>query len=140
MTIDDIAKLIEEKSRGKRFVVFVCGFGGAGKTTFCHQLSSRLSCQSLVFETDWYAKYATMERRERIQSALSSADPIRIEREENPLNWYDWPKLVAGLHSLKKRGRLDIEGGWSQRSGEKELSLHLNLQEEQTSVILCDGI
>jgi uridine kinase len=139
-TVDDLVRLIDEQGRAKRLIVFVCGFGGAGKTTFCHELSSKLPCSALVFETDWYAKYATNERRERIKSAVASQDPKLVEQEENPKNWYDWTEVVSALSSLRETGHLALRNGWSQRTGEKELSIDLELPCNEASVILCDGI
>lgn len=139
-TINDIVNLITKKSKGKRLIVFVCGFGGAGKTTFCHHLATILTLPTIIFETDWYAKYATKERRQRISSALASKDKSLIEKEENPKNWYDWTALIADLNSLKETGRLQIHNGWSQQTGEKDLSINLELPTNGDSVIICDGI
>jgi uridine kinase len=139
-TIEDIAKIIVEQGRGKRLIVFVCGFGGAGKTTFCHKLSSMLAVPSIVFETDWYARYATNERRSRIKAALDSGDPKLIAQEENPKNWYDWAALISGLRTLQETGHLAIQNGWSQRTGEKDLYSALDLSRNRDSVIICDGI
>jgi uridine kinase len=139
-SVDDIAGKITERAIGKRLVVFVCGFGGAGKTTLCHQLATKLLLPTIIFETDWYAKYATQERRQRIASAIASQDSHLIEQEENPKNWYDWPALAAGLHSLKDKGYLKIRDGWSQRTGEKDLFVDLDLPKGKDSVIICDGI
>jgi uridine kinase len=139
-TIDDILKMVIQKGRGKQLVVFVCGFGGAGKTTFCRRLRAELTCPAIVFETDWFAKYATEQRRERIRAAIASQEQKLIEQEENPINWYDWPALVSGLNNLKKSGRLEIRDGWSQSTGKKEFSIDFEIPTDGESVVICDGI
>jgi uridine kinase len=139
-TIDDVVKIITQNGRGKQLIVFVCGFGGAGKTTFCRRLCAEIACPAIVFETDWYAKYPTEQRRERIRSAIDSQDQQLIEQEENPINWYDWPALVSGLKKLKESGRLEIRDGWCQSTGKKEFSIDLEIPSNGDSVIICDGI
>jgi uridine kinase len=139
-TIEQVAEFINAKEMGRPLVVFICGFGGAGKTTFCHNLAGLLSRPSVVFETDWYARYATTERKERIKSALALQDDELIELEEDPKNWYDWKALTAGLQQLKTAGRLDLRNAWCQKTGEKQLSIELMLPDPLKSVIICDGI
>jgi uridine kinase len=138
--LNDIVKTITQNGRGKQLIVFVCGFGGAGKTTFCRRLCAEISCPAIVFETDWFAKYPTEQRRERIRSAVASQNQELIEQEENPINWYDWPALVSDLKKLKESGRLEIRNGWSQRTGRKDFSIDLEIPTEGDSVIICDGI
>jgi uridine kinase len=139
-TVHDAVRIITEAARGKTVVIFVCGFGGAGKSTLCHYLSCTVKVPSVAFETDWYLKYSTTERRERIRAAKASKDQKLIEQEENPKNWYAWPDLTSGLNELKEAGHLAIRNAWSQHSGKKELSVDLELPKNQDSVILCDGI
>jgi len=132
--------LIEKTNPDHATVVFVCGFGGAGKSTFCHRLSQGLKRSSVIFETDWYARYATVERKQRISDALSSADPLLIESEENPKNWYDWTKLESDLKELRETGYLWVRNAWNQASGEKDLSFQLLLPPTNNCVTICDGI
>lgn len=140
-TINDIVKIIQNNGRGRRFIVFVCGFGGAGKTTLCHELSAKLDRPAVVLETDWYAKYATVERRQRIKTATDSGDEDRIEQEVNPRNWYDWAALASALSCLKEDGNLEVRNGWCQRTGEKVLNLDVRVPGDSSEcVILCDGI
>lgn len=139
-TIDHVVEYIKAKETDKPLVVFVCGFGGAGKTTFCHKLAGLLSRPCVVFETDWYAKYATAERKERIKAARALQDQDLIEMEENPKNWYDWKALISGLQLLKTNGQLRIRHAWCQKTGEKQLSIELILPNVLNSVIICDGI
>jgi uridine kinase len=139
-TVDQISGLIQQRVSNNRLVIFVCGFGGAGKTTLCHQLVDLLTFPSVVFETDWYAKYPTIERRSRIKAALESGDAQVIEQEENPKNWYDWTGLVSGLNELQTSGKLAIRNGWSQRTGEKDFVIDLELPAQGDSAIICDGI
>jgi len=137
----EIIKAIEQiLAQKQRALVFVCGFGGAGKSTFCKDLSSNFPDQSVVFETDWYSKYATMDRRQRIRDAVDSGDAERIANEENPLNWYDWNLWQSDLQTLMTSGSLTIINGWSQATGEKELNLELRIPESDKSVVLCDGL
>lgn len=37
-------------------IVFVCGYGGAGKTTFTNQLCKKLEPNAVIFESDWFQK------------------------------------------------------------------------------------
>ncbi len=135
-----LLELIADRAKGRRLIVFVCGFGGAGKTTLCHNLAAKMNPPGIIFETDWYAKYPTKERRSRIESAIASKDGLLIEREENPKNWYDWSALISDLESLKESGYLELRNVWNQGTGEKDLSIDLQLPASGDSVIICDGI
>jgi uridine kinase len=139
-SFESALELIEMTSPRHRTVVFVCGFGGAGKSTVCRRLSQELKRSSVVFETDWYARFATVERKKRISDALASDDPVRIEAEENPKNWYDWQKLEADLKMLRETGSIYVQHGWNQSTGDKDLSFQLLLPPTPNCVTICDGI
>lgn len=134
-----IATEIKRRLSGPgRKVVYVCGLPGSGKTTFCTNYSKSAGVSGPVLHSDWFAKYATSERRARIQTALESRDLIRIEAEENPYNWYDWAGFFGGVKKLRETGHLSIEDGWDQATGEK--GLQINLSAGDQDVIWCDGI
>jgi uridine kinase len=132
---DKIKSLLRENSV---FNLGICGLGGSGKSTLCRQLAENSNI--LHFETDWYARFPTPIRRQRIKEALESGDPQRIDAEENPLRWYDWDALAAGLETLKSTRHLSITDAWNQKTGEKGLALSLELPATGAATIIVDGI
>lgn len=134
---DRITSLIES---GENCVVFVCGLGGSGKTSFCQELSKVIGDSCVSFHTDWYITYPTEVRKLRIKEALESEDPDRIEKEENPKNWYDWDKLKNDLNKLRTAGELTIQNAWNQSTGLKDLTVELKILNRHKGIILCDGI
>jgi uridine kinase len=140
-TLEKVAQIVRAKKEpGKPLIVFVCGMGGSGKTTFCKNLKRILGENCIGFHTDWYATYPTEERKARIKAALESKDQTRIEREENPKNWYSWTKLKEDLTSLKASGHLEIQNAWNQATGNKDLAIDLSAKDPSEMIILCDGI
>ena len=121
-------------------IVFVCGMGGSGKSTFAKNLAKSIGSNCIPFHTDWYATYPTKERKKRIKEALNSKDSQKIEKDENPQNWYSWDKLKSDLNALSQTGSLHIQNAWNQENGEKDLTLNLKLKDSKNGIILCDGI
>ena len=120
-------------------IIFICGLGGVGKSTLADKLASRLSCESAIVRLDWYLKYSTKERKERIDGVLKSGDRAKIEQEQNPFNWNDFEKFKNDLISLKENSKLNISSAWNQVTGEKDLNINLKF-DSQKGVIICEGI
>ena len=129
-----IESLLQEK---ERIIVFVCGLGGAGKTTFANNLVEQ-DVNSIALHSDWWLKYPTLERRKRIQNAIESGDENSIEIEENPKNWYDWESMKEDILLLQEKGRVDVHDAWNQNTGLKNLKVPLEFFHK--GVIICDGI
>lgn len=121
---------------GKRPVISVCGLGGSGKSTLCAELAKALN--GFVIQTDWYLRYPTVERKIRIASALESGDPERRDREENPLNWYDWEHYSRDLSELRTTGILTLTDAWNQRTGAKDEKVEI--RDQSLGAVICDGI
>jgi uridine kinase len=131
-----LGNLIKTKDRP---IIFICGLGGSGKTTFSRNIAQEVTVESVAVHSDWWAKYSTVERKKRIKEALDSGDTFRIEQEENPQNWYDvWEKLGADLLELQSTGSLVIPDAWNQKTGEKDLKVELSVPER--GLIIFDGI
>ena len=135
-----IKKLKRLRKKNDVSTIFVCGYGGAGKTTFCNYLQSKLEPNAVVFECDWFLKYATFIRRAQIKTALDSGNARRIIEEENPKNWYDWMLLTTSLKTLIQEKELTLDKAWSQESGNKDLTIKLTLSQEPGAIVLVDGI
>lgn len=135
-----IRKLKRLRKKKDVSTIFVSGFGGAGKTTFCNYLKSKLEPNAVVFECDWFLKYPTFIRRAQIKTALDSGNARRIIEEENPKNWYDWMHLTTSLKSLAQEKELSLDKAWSQETGNKDLAVDLALSQEPGAIILVDGI
>jgi deoxyadenosine/deoxycytidine kinase len=136
--LTEVERIISDfKAQRKRSVVFVCGYSGAGKSTFCESLAASFAGECVIFEVDWYIKFATEERWRRIQNALNSGDSERIAREENPILWIDWDSFAADFRRFQEHGNLTIRNAWNRltkRWDYIKLSLH-----DRISLILCDG-
>ncbi len=132
-----IEQLLSQKARP---IVFVTGLGGSGKTTLCRHLEDQLEVPTLVLESDWYLKYSTDVRVERLRLARESGDQERIAREENPQHWYQWPLFCSGIEQLRDGGQVQMYNAWSQKTGNRELDIQLGLPKEGPALILCDGI
>lgn len=137
MELEDSIRAIENKKEHP--VVFVCGLGGAGKTTFAKQLVAQ-NPGSILLHLDWYATYPTKERKKRIAEAVESEDPVRIEQEENPKNWYSWEEFKKDLRQLQRDGDIDIRSAWNQANGEKDLDVKLSFGGKKDGFIICEGI
>ena len=135
-----IRKLKRLRKKNDVSTIFICGFGGAGKTTFCNYLKSKLEPNAVVFECDWFLKYPTFIRRAQIKTALDSGNARRIIEEENPKNWYDWMLLTTSLKTLTQEKMLSLENAWSQETGNKDLAVNLAISQDPGAVILVDGI
>lgn len=137
----DLVEVIRHvASRGGISAVFVCGLGGCGKSSMCRSLACQIETPVTILEIDWFLRYSTPERRNRIRLAQESGDLERLSREENPQLWYDWESFKEGLYNLKDTGSLRLEGAWNQKTGEKDLVVDLELPSEGSGVVLCDGI
>jgi uridine kinase len=132
------AEIKRRLPKSGRRVVFVCGLGGAGKTQFCLNYSKMPGLEGPALHVDWYLKYASLERRARMAAAVASGDPERIEAEENPINWEDWPALTTAITTLRGEGRLGVTRGWNQLTGEKDFDTTLEAADD--AVIWCDGV
>lgn len=120
-------------------IVFICGLGGTGKSTFADKLKENFSIECKIIRLDWYLKYSTSDRKSRIKKAFESGDKILIKEEENPLNWNDFEKLKRDLLKLQQESRLEIKSVWNQQTGEKDLDIRIKL-EQQRGLIICEGI
>jgi len=134
---DQIAREIKRRlpAEGRR-VVFVCGLGGAGKTEFCRRYARTPGLEGPILHLDWYLKYPSRERRRRMAEAVASEDPARIDAEENSLNWQDWPLTIAAIRAMRKTGKLHVENGWIQATGEKTFTG--DIEAGENDVIWCD--
>jgi hypothetical protein len=112
MSPDLLSVALAEMELSPRPLIFLVGHGGSGKSTLCRRLADELG--GAVFEIDWYATYASKERKQRMYDAVASGDPVRIEAEENPFNWYSWEPLQRDLAQLKATGELTIRNAWDQ--------------------------
>ncbi len=65
-------------------IIFICGLGGAGKSMFVDRLSDQFLGDSVIVRLDWYLKFPTNQRKERIRAAHQSQDETKIRQEENP--------------------------------------------------------
>jgi uridine kinase len=110
--------------------------GGSGKTEFCKRYAQQPGLEGPVLHLDWYLKYSSLERHQRMADAVASGDPVRIEAEENPMYWQDWTATTAAIQDLRRTGRLRVEQGWDQRTGEKVFSAEARADED--AVIWCD--
>jgi uridine kinase len=133
---DIFEKISEKLPKSGRRVVNVCGLGGSGKSRFCKSAASTIG--GVVVSTDWYLKYSSVERRGRIHDATESGDIEAREADENPINWYSWDVFGTDIRNLKVTGQLQLNNAWNQASGDKDLSINLDAQEN--SIIWCDGI
>ncbi|HZM63904.1 MAG TPA: hypothetical protein VFB59_02105 [Candidatus Saccharimonadales bacterium] len=135
----EITSAIENSlSSDGRQVIFVCGLSGAGKTEFCNDVQRELSRESVIVRTDWYLTYGSLERRRRIYKAFDDNNAEAIEREANPKNWYSWDRFKSDVKALRSLGQLQLSAAWDQRTGEKHLSVELQVASD--GVIICDGI
>lgn len=130
-----VKKLLSQKDRP---IVFICGLGGSGKTTFAKNIAQEIEVPSVAVHSDWWATYPTEVRKERITEALASQDSKRIEQEENPQNWYSWDTLISDVKQLQSTGSLSLSNAWNQETGEKDLDVDLMLPEK--GLILFEGI
>lgn len=118
--------------------VFIAGFGGSGKTTLCERLQKRFP-NSVHVLSDWFLAMETEFRKRHIAKVRLSKDTKKIEQIENPCHWYDWDLFRTQLTALKNEGELALPQAWNQRTGKKDLSIRLTLDNFQT-LIFCDGI
>lgn len=119
-------------------VIFVCGLGGAGKTTYAQKLLAQTPGAVLVSH-DWYLRDSSSERHKKLDDAMASGDEVRIDNDCNPRNWYEWKSFLRDLETLKQTGKVSVRAAWNQKTGEKNLELNLVL-DKKDPVIICDGI
>ena len=140
MGVKDIVNIIKHRvGNQKHPTVFVCGFAGAGKTTFCKSLINYLPRGSIVFRLDLFTIFGTQERLERMKAARQSGDPKRIAKEENPYNWHDLETYLKYLAQLRDSGSVSIHNAFNQSTGKRDLHLQFDLP-AGNSIILGDGI
>lgn len=130
-TSKHLRKLLEQK---KHPLIFISGLPAAGKTTLSKQLQ-RDFANAVVIQGDWFIKYPTFDRLDRIFDAEKSGDKQRIEDECNPINWFDWNALQQAIEKLITTGNLTISSGWNQKTGDKSVDITLNLPKENTPII-----
>lgn len=118
--------------------IFIAGFGGAGKTTLCAELSHNFP-DSIHILSDLFIKQETEHRKKSIQKALLLQDKKERSETENPCNWYDWDLFHEKFKELKNTGSFSLTNGWNQKTGKKDLKIHLSLNTQKT-LIFCDGI
>jgi len=116
-------------------LVYVSGFGGAGKTTFCQKLQEHLG--DVVVVSDWFLA-ETETRKVNIKKAQLSGDMVRIEREENPIHWYNWDQFAETVEKLRKGRSVSLQKVWNQKTGKRDLNISLEMK--KGSAIICDGI
>lgn len=121
-----------------RPIVSVCGHAGTGKSTTTNAMLSNGYLAGAIIQLDWYLRYATPVRKQRIADALKSGDTERIEAEENPLNWYDWNRYQSDINHLQTSGTFEMHDAWDQSTGLKELQVGATM--EQDGFIICEGI
>lgn len=118
-------------------LVGVCGYAGAGKTTLCRALSDCLPDKVTHFSCDRFSRYSFKEREKRIEAEVGSEDK---SYEENPLHWYDWNAISEALTSLRTARQFTYKNAWNPSSGELDATYSLKLPENQSALVLCDGI
>jgi len=134
-----LLSLLEKALRDKCHpVVFICGHGGVGKTTFAHAIERLLP--SIVIESDWFLTHPSLVRRKKIADALASKDPAIIEQEENPQHWYDWNAFTKAVRTFQIKGSLTLRSAWNQKNGKKNLRIRLRCPRGKNCLILCEGI
>lgn len=139
LPIKRLLELLEKNLQTKHHsVVFICGHGGAGKTTFAHTIERLLP--SVVLELDWFLTHPSLERRRKIARALASNNAAAIEREENPQNWYDWNAFAKAVRTFQTKGSLSLRNAWNQKNGKKDIHIHLRYQKGKNCLLLCEGI
>lgn len=136
MNIDD--RIIELQSTKSHPVIFICGLGGSGKTTFARKLAQKYE-NAHILEWDWYLKFASKERAQRIAAAWNSDDQTLVNQEVNPYNWYDWDAFKAGLRVLQTEGKIELKGVWNQATGEKDSNPSVDFDGKK-GLIICDGL
>ena len=117
----------------------VCGLGGSGKTTAARSAAEAMPDVAIVFQTDWYCAYTSAFRRGEVLAALENNNQEVLARWGNPTNWYDWPRMLGDLATLRAGGCISMADAWRQSSGERDLHLDL-VRPGPNSVILVDGI
>lgn len=125
-------------TKNTRKIIFICGLGGAGKTEFSNSLHKQLGESSVIFRHDWYLKYPTLVRKERMRQAVASKDSQRINAEENPVNWMDDDAFVKDLKEFRDTGALSLTNVWNQQTGDRDLSLEIT--SEPHGIIIVEGI
>jgi hypothetical protein len=122
VVLHEYHKLIENDGRS---VLGVCGLGGTGKTTICERVYALSNGSSSIFEIDWYLTHTRKVRRELVLESLS--DPPKSAFWQNSTNWYDWSSLIADLIQLKETGSLSRQALWRQATGEKDLTINIEI-------------
>lgn len=130
-------KLKELQSKKSHSIVFVSGLGGSGKTFLAKKLVEE-NPNARHFELDWYLVLPSSERGEKIQKALNSSNQKEIDREANPINWYDYDAFKKDLRNFQKTGKFNIENAWDQKTGEK-VGIHSLDFGNKNGLIICDG-
>jgi uridine kinase len=132
---DSIQKIQSEKSHP---VIFICGLGGSGKTTFAKKLAAEHE-NAKILELDWYLKFSSKERAQRIADIWNSEDSSLVDQEADPYNWYDWETFKADLSQLQTKGTLSLKSAWNQTTGEKDIDPSLDFN-NTNGLIVCEGI
>jgi len=133
-------KIKQIQSQKLHPVIFVSGLGGSGKTTFAKKLVAETPNAKLL-ELDWYLIHNSKERAERIKNVLGPANKNQhlIDKELDPINWYDWESFKKDLERFQKEGKFFVKNAWNQTTGEKDSEHSLDF-EGNNGLIVCEGI
>jgi uridine kinase len=138
MKLDNYINYIKEiESKKLHPIIFVSGLAGSGKTTFTKKLVAEYK-NAMRFELDWYLKYSSIERANRIKKAMDSGNKELIEKECNPINHFDFNSFKRDLVKLQQGDKLFVQNAWNQQTGEKDASFVLDFKGEK-GLIICDA-
>jgi len=120
-------------------LIFICGLGGTGKSTFAKKLHRRLGKDSLLVELDWFCIDSSSVRKKRILEAIENNLEEEHLKKEIPQFWCDEELLMTKLLELQRTSNLKLESAWNQQNGEKDICISINGKGSE-KFIICEGI
>ena len=70
---------------------------------------------------------------------MDSKDEELMEKELNPINWFDWETFRKAILDFQKSGKFNVRNTWNQISGELTDEHTLDFKNEN-GLIVCEGI
>lgn len=140
-SFDSLVDLIEASApRDRVFILGICGFSNAGKTTLCRRILGAFADAACHFDCDKFSTFSYPERQARLETAARSGDPASLAAEENPLNWYDWDAIQTALDELRSKRGFSYDKAWNKRTGMLDETYTVSLPAAGPALVLCDGI